>query len=193
MNTKKISGILPDFEILRLADEGMIQPFQGRSVGKGVVSNGLSSFGYDMRPDNRWLVFKPSQDHNLVVDPKNFREELVQNVVVDRLILHPGYYALVASVETFNLPPDVFGLVVGKSTYARCGILVNVTPLEPGWAGRLTIEIANLSPAPVAVYAFEGIAQVIFFRGHGPELNYTTKSDGGKYQDQAEVTTPKIC
>jgi dCTP deaminase len=129
-----------------------------------VVSYGLTSYGYDLRAAEEWRVFVPSH-RNVVVDPKNFSPDAFMEATGEEVIIPPNSFVLARSVERFKMPPDVFGLVIGKSTYARCGVVVNTTPLQPGWQGYLTIEISNTTPLPSRVYANEGIASVLFFRG----------------------------
>jgi len=183
--------ILPDHTIRSLATEhDMIAPFVDGQVREDVVSYGLSSFGYDMRVAGEFRVFTPNI-HNSVVDPKEIDERaMVAYEVDDHILIPPNSYVLGRSVEYFRMPPDVLALVVGKSTYARSGIIVNVTPLEPGWEGRVTIEISNATPLPAKVYADEGIAQVVFLRGEAPEVSYADRS--GKYQHQEGITLPRL-
>lgn len=183
--------ILPD-RVLRdlVAEHDMIDPFVDEQVRDGVVSYGLSSFGYDMRIAGEFRVFTPNI-HNSVVDPKEIDERaMVEYEVDDHILIPPNSYVLGRSVEYFRMPPDVLALVVGKSTYARSGIIVNVTPLEPGWAGHVTIEISNATPLPAKVYAHEGIAQVVFLHGERPETSYADRE--GKYQRQEGITLPRL-
>ncbi len=183
--------ILPDHTIRNLATEhDMIDPFVDGQVRDEVVSYGLSSFGYDMRVAGEFRVFTPNI-HNSVVDPKSIDERaMVEYEVDDHILIPPNSYVLGRSVEYFRMPSDVLALVVGKSTYARSGIIVNVTPLEPGWAGHVTIEISNATPLPAKVYAHEGIAQVVFLRGEQPDISYADRS--GKYQQQEGITLPRM-
>jgi dCTP deaminase len=183
--------ILPDHTIRDLAtDHDMISPFVDGQVREEVVSYGLSSFGYDMRVAGEFRVFTPNI-HNSVVDPKEIDERaMVEYEVDDHILIPPNSYVLGRSVEYFRMPSDVLALVVGKSTYARSGIIVNVTPLEPGWAGHVTIEISNATPLPAKVYAHEGIAQVVFLRGEPPEISYADRQ--GKYQRQEGITLPRL-
>ena len=183
--------ILPDHAIQSLADEhAMIEPFEREQHRDEVISYGLSSFGYDMRIASEFRVFTPNI-HNSVVDPKDIDERaLVEYEADDHILIPPNSYVLGRSVEYFKMPPDVLGIVLGKSTYARSGIIVNVTPLEPGWEGYVTIEIGNGTPLPAKVYANEGIAQVIFFQGEAPRISYADKR--GKYQKQTGITLPKL-
>jgi dCTP deaminase len=183
--------ILPDHQIRTLADDhGMIQPFIDTQQREDVISYGLSSFGYDMRIASEFRVFTPNI-YNSVVDPKDIDERaMVEYEVDDHILIPPNSYVLGRSVEYFKMPPDVLGIVLGKSTYARSGIIVNVTPLEPGWEGYVTIEVGNGTPLPAKVYANEGIAQVIFLQGEAPTVSYADKQ--GKYQKQTGITLPKL-
>ena len=183
--------ILPDHRIRTLATEqGMIEPFVDGQVREEVVSYGLSSFGYDMRVAGEFRVFTPNI-YNSVVDPKRIDERaLVEYEVDDHILIPPNSYVLGRSIEYFRMPSDVLGLVLGKSTYARSGIIVNVTPLEPGWEGHVTIEIGNGTPLPAKVYSEEGIAQVVFLTGETPEVSYDQKE--GKYQHQEGITLPRL-
>ncbi|NBC85855.1 MAG: dCTP deaminase [Bacteroidetes bacterium] len=183
--------ILPDHDIRRLATEAsMIDPFVDGQIRENVVSYGLSSFGYDMRIATEFRVFTPNI-HNSVVDPKRIDERaMVEYETEDHILIPPNSYVLGRSVEYFKMPPDVLAIVLGKSTYARSGIIVNVTPLEPGWEGHVTIEISNATPLPAKVYANEGIAQVVFLRGDVPEVSYADKQ--GKYQQQRGITLPRM-
>src|SRR5215470_12269185 len=168
-------SIMSDRWITKMAREhGMIEPFEGRQVRKGVISYGVSSYGYDMRVAREFRIF--TNVLNSIVDPKEFP---------------PKSFALARSVEYFRIPRNVLTVTVGKSTYARCGIITNVTPFEPEWEGFVTLEISNTTPLPAKIYANEGIAQVLFFRGEEePEVSYKDKS--GKYQSQVGVTLPKL-
>ncbi|PSQ95637.1 MAG: dCTP deaminase [Bacteroidetes bacterium SW_11_64_17] len=183
--------ILPDHQIRTLAtEEDMIEPFIDGQVREEVVSYGLSSFGYDMRVAGEFRVFTPNI-YNSVVDPKRIDERaLVEYDVEDHILIPPNSYVLGRSIEYFRMPSDVLGLVLGKSTYARSGIIVNVTPLEPGWEGHVTIEIGNGTSLPAKVYANEGIAQTVFLRGDPPEVSYDQKK--GKYQHQQGITLPRL-
>lgn len=176
--------ILNDNEIKILANnENMIEPFIDHQVEDGVISYGLGSFGYDIRVANEFEIF--SNINSNEVDPKNFdRKSLVGKKTDDYVLIPPHSYVLGYSIEKFNMPSDVMGIVVGKSTYARSGIIANITPIESSWRGFLTIEVSNSSDLPARVYANEGIAQVIFFRGGEPSVTYDNKN--GKYQDQEE-------
>lgn len=161
-----------------------------------VISYGLTSYGYDMRVCDEWRVFTPT-GRNIVVDPKDMDPRSFVEVKGEgSVVIPPNSFVLARSVERFNMPPDVVALVVGKSTYARCGIVVNCTPLEPGWCGFLTVEISNTTPLPARIHGNEGIAQVMFFKGSRPcKLNYANKNKGqpGKYQDQPpEIIAPRM-
>jgi dCTP deaminase len=174
--------------------EPMIVPFVDHQVreeedGLKVISYGLSSFGYDLRAGLVWDLFSP-YGGSTYVDPKSpdprhfYRQEVSPH---EAIVLPPHTYALTSSLEYLRMPPDVEGICVGKSTYARCGIIVNVTPLEPGWEGNLTIEISNSTHLPVKIYAHEGICQLLFFKGASvPEVSYATRN--GKYQGQRGIT-----
>jgi dCTP deaminase len=170
-------------------DHGMIEPFEDRQVREGVVSYGLSSYGYDIRVADEFKVF--TNINSTVVDPKNFDARSFVDVKADVCIIPPNSFALAKTVEYFRIPRDVLTVCVGKSTYARCGLIVNVTPFEPEWEGFVTLEISNTTPLPAKVYANEGIAQVLFFQGDEPcEVSYADKK--GKYQKQQGLTLPKL-
>ena len=170
-------------------EHGMIEPFEDRQVRKGVVSFGLSSYGYDVRVTDEFKVF--TNVYNTVVDPKAFDPQSFVDIRADVCTIPPNSFALASTVEYFRIPRDVLTICLGKSTYARCGIIVNVTPFEPEWEGHVTIEISNTTPLPAKIYAREGIAQVLFFQSDEPcEISYKDKS--GKYQAQRGVTLPKI-
>jgi dCTP deaminase len=178
--------ILNDREITRLAGEGMIAPFAEGVARPGVISYGVTSFGYDMRVADEWMV----REVTTVLDPKQDDIDSWLSWRNDTQILKNGGFYLCRSVETFTIPEDLLGVVVGKSTYARCGLIVNCTPMEPGWSGQLTIELHNASEHDIKVYANEGIAQVMFFRGERPAITYADKR--GKYQGQAGVTLARV-
>lgn len=168
----------------------MIEPFVDHQVRGDAISYGLSSFGYDMRIAGEFRVFTPNA-WNSIVDPKELDERaLAEYDVDDHILIPPNSYALGRSVEYFRVPPDVLCVIVGKSTYARSGIIVNVTPLEPGWEGHVTVEIGNATSLPAKVYANEGIAQVLFLHGDAPEISYADKE--GKYQGQRGITLPRL-
>jgi dCTP deaminase len=170
-------------------EHGMIEPFEDRQVRQGVVSYGLSSYGYDIRVADEFKVF--TNINSTVVDPKNFDARSFVDVKADVCIIPPNSFALAKTVEYFRIPRDVLTVCVGKSTYARCGLIVNVTPFEPEWEGFVTLEISNTTPLPAKVYANEGIAQVLFFQGDEPcEVSYADKK--GKYQKQQGLTLPRL-
>ncbi|MGE0198892.1 MAG: dCTP deaminase [Simkaniaceae bacterium] len=174
-------------------EEGMIEPFvdsQVRSVeNHKIVSYGLSSYGYDVRVSNRFKVF--TNVHNSLVDPKRFTEDAFVDIIGDECIIPPNSFALAVSVEYFRIPRNVLTLCIGKSTYARCGIIVNVTPFEPEWEGYVTIEISNTTPLPAKIYANEGIAQVLFLEAKEVcEVSYADRA--GKYMKQEGITVPMI-
>ncbi|MFO8034352.1 MAG: dCTP deaminase [Candidatus Bipolaricaulota bacterium] len=182
-------SILSDQEIAALCQGEcpMLDPFSDRQEGK--PSWGLGSFGYDLRLGKKFLV--PLGGVNAVLDPVDFPRGHFREVEEDRIFeLAPSSQVLAESVETFHMPADVMGVCWGKSSYARCGLLVNVTPIEPGWNGRLTLELANLSPLPIRMHVGQGIAQVAFFRGARPGRTYAEKESGGGYQDQPGVSFP---
>ena len=183
-------GIQADRWITRMAREHwMIEPFEGRQVRAGVISYGVSSYGYDMRVANEFRIF--TNVLSSVVDPKAFDPRSFVEFEGDVCIVPPNSFALARSVEYFRIPRDVVTLCVGKSTYARCGVITNVTPFEPEWEGFVTLEISNTTPLPAKIYANEGIAQVLFFKGdEPPEVSYADKK--GKYQGQQGVTLPRL-
>jgi dCTP deaminase len=167
----------------------MISPFVDDQVRKGVVSYGLSSYGYDIRVADEFKVF--TNIYNTLIDPKNFDPTCFVDIKSDVCIVPPNSFALARTIEYFKIPRDVLTICLGKSTYARCGIIVNVTPFEPEWEGYVTIEISNTTPLPAKIYANEGIAQVLFFKGEEePEISYKDKA--GKYQGQVGVTLPML-
>ncbi|WP_456404761.1 dCTP deaminase [Hydrogenimonas sp.] len=170
-------------------EHGMIEPFCEDQVGRGVVSYGLSSYGYDIRVSNEFKIF--TNVNAEVVDPKRFDDRNVVDVTGDVCIVPPNSFALARTVEYFRIPRNVLAICLGKSTYARCGIIVNVTPFEPEFEGHITIEISNTTPLPAKIYANEGIAQVLFLEGDEPcEVSYKDKA--GKYQAQTGITLPRI-
>lgn len=178
--------ILNDREITRLASEGMITPFAEGVARPGIISYGVTSFGYDMRVANEWMV----REVTTVLDPKQDDIDSWLQWHNETQIIKSGSFYLCRSVETFTIPEDVVGIIVGKSTYARCGLIVNCTPMEPGWTGQLTIELHNASEHDIKVYANEGIAQVMFFRGERPAVTYADKR--GKYQGQSGITLSRV-
>jgi dCTP deaminase len=167
----------------------MITPFCEDQVGKGVVSYGLSSYGYDIRVGREFKIF--TNVNSTLVDPKNFDDNNIIDLQADECIVPPNSFALARTVEYFKMPRNVLAICLGKSTYARCGIIVNVTPFEPEFEGHITIEISNTTPLPAKIYANEGIAQVLFLEGDEPcETSYKDKK--GKYQSQTGITLPRI-
>ena len=170
-------------------NHGMIEPFSEKQVREGVISYGLSSYGYDARVGTDFKIF--TNVNSAVVDPKNFDQNSFVDRNTDVCIIPPNSFALARTVEYFRIPRDVLVICVGKSTYARCGIIVNVTPLEPEWEGHVTLEFSNTTPLPAKIYANEGACQFLFLQGNEPcEVSYRDKA--GKYQGQRGVTLPKI-
>ncbi len=188
-------SILCDSQIRELID---IKPFEVAAKRPGRISYGVSSYGYDIRVGGKFKIFTPTPRSGgvMIVDPKAFHDDLFVEVDCadrksDHVIIPPNSFALCETVETVAVPRDVLVVCVGKSTYARCGLIVNVTPLEPEWRGKITLEISNTTPLPAKVYANEGIAQLIFFRADVVcATSYADK--GGKYQDQVGLTLPKV-
>lgn len=185
-----LPGLLPDHEIRRLAQEqGMIEPFVEKQTREGVISYGLSSFGYDARTADEFKIF--TNIDNALVDPKDFSHQSFVDRKTDICVIPPNSFVLSRTVEYFRVPEDVLVICLGKSTYARCGLIVNVTPLEPGWEGHVTLEISNTTPLPARVYANEGVAQFLFFKGSSAcEVSYATRK--GKYMGQRGVTLPRL-
>jgi dCTP deaminase len=183
-------GIKADGWIRRMATEhGMIEPFADAQVRAGCISYGVSSYGYDMRVADEFKIFTNAM--SAIVDPKAFDPRSFVEFKGDVCVVPPNSFALARSVEYFRIPRNVLTVCVGKSTYARCGIITNVTPFEPEWEGFVTLEISNTTPLPAKIYANEGIAQVLFFEGDEPPVtSYADKK--GKYQKQTGVTLPKI-
>ncbi|MEE9194028.1 MAG: dCTP deaminase [Thermodesulfobacteriota bacterium] len=183
-------GIKPDHWIRKMAlEEKMIEPFVEGQVSKGVISYGLSSYGYDIRVSDEFKVF--TNVHNSMVDPKNFDEKSFVDIKAPECIIPPNSFALARTIEYFRIPRSTVTVCLGKSTYARCGIIVNVTPFEPEWEGFVTLEISNTTPIPAKIYANEGIAQVLFFEADEVcETSYADKK--GKYQKQTGITIPRI-
>ena len=187
-------SILCDVEINELCVKGgMISPYVGENVssegGHPVISYGLSSFGYDIRLGSEFEVFTPNSA--ISIDPKSFSRGAVSRREGEYCIIPPNGYMLSVSVERFKIPEDVMGVCVGKSTYARCGVQVNVTPLEAGWEGYVTLEFSNATPAPVKMYAKEGCCQIMFFRGVR-DCATSYRGRKGKYQNQTGVTLPLV-
>jgi dCTP deaminase len=185
-----MAGIKSDRWIRQMAlEHRMIEPFEDRQVRTGVISYGVSSYGYDIRVGDQFKVF--TNINSTVIDPKNFDPRSFVDVKGDVCIVPPNSFALAHTIEYFRIPRDILTVCLGKSTYARCGIIVNVTPFEPEWEGTVTLEISNTTPLPAKIYANEGIAQVLFFQGDEPcEVSYADKK--GKYLKQRGVTLPKI-
>ena len=183
-------SIKSDRWIARMAREhGMIEPFADAQVRSGVISYGVSSYGYDMRVAREFRIF--TNVLSAIVDPKAFDNKSFVEYAGDVCIVPPNSFALARSVEYFRIPRNVLTICVGKSTYARCGIITNVTPFEPEWEGFVTLEISNTTPLPARIYANEGIAQVLFFEGdEPPTVSYKDKK--GKYQGQHGVTLPRL-
>jgi dCTP deaminase len=170
-------------------EHGMIEPYEEKQVRAGVISYGVSSYGYDMRVAPHFRIF--TNVNSAIVDPKQFDERSFVEYEGDVCLIPPNSFALATSVEYFRIPRNVLTICVGKSTYARCGIITNVTPFEPEWEGHVTLEISNTTPLPAKIYAGEGISQVLFFESDEPcEVSYADKQ--GKYQKQIGVTLPKI-
>ena len=189
-------SIKSDRWIRQMAQEhGMIEPFEAGQVrvgeqGQKLVSYGTSSYGYDVRCAREFKVF--TNVHSAIVDPKNFDERSFIDIVGDECIIPPNSFALARTVEYFRIPRDVLTICLGKSTYARCGIIVNVTPLEPEWEGHVTLEFSNTTNLPARIYAGEGVAQMLFFQSDADDVCETSYKDrGGKYQGQMGVTLPK--
>jgi dCTP deaminase len=179
-------GVLSDQEIMR---DIRIEPFEQGVHRPGVISYGVSSYGYDVRVGRHFKIF--TNVRSVIVDPKDFSSESFIDHEGDDCIIPPNSFALAETMEYFEIPRDVLAICVGKSTYARCGIIVNVTPLEPEWRGKVTLEISNTTPLPAKIYSCEGIAQLIFLRGETVcETSYADKK--GKYQDQFGITLPKV-
>ena len=167
----------------------MINPFVSEQKREKKISYGLSSFGYDARVSNKFKIF--TDVDSAVVDPKNFSSNSFVSREVEECIIPPNSFVLASTVEYFKIPKDIMVICLGKSTYARCGIIVNVTPLEPGWEGHVTLEFSNTTPLPAKIYANEGAAQFIFLQGNEePEVTYEKRN--GKYMKQIGVTLPKV-
>ncbi|MBI2052509.1 MAG: dCTP deaminase [Candidatus Sungbacteria bacterium] len=183
-----MGGIKSDRWIRQMAQEAkMIEPFIDHQVGDGVVSFGLSSYGYDIRVGDEFKLF--TNLHSVYIDPKHFDSKSFVDHKGLECIIPPNSFALARTVEYFRIPRDVITLCLGKSTYARCGIIVNVTPFEPEWEGHATLEISNTTPLPAKIYSGEGIAQVLFFDGNEVcKVSYADRK--GKYQGQQGITLP---
>ena len=182
-------GLKPDHWIRKMAmEKGMIEPFADSQVRDGVISFGLSSYGYDIRVADEFKIF--TNVYSTMVDPKHFDSRAMLDYKGEFCVIPPNSFALGRTIEYFRIPRDVLTVCLGKSTYARCGIIVNVTPFEPEWEGFVTLEISNTTPLPAKIYANEDIAQVLFFVADEPcEISYADKK--GKYQAQKGITLPK--
>ena len=182
--------IMPDHWIRQQAEQNaMIVPFVEKQQRQGLISYGVSSYGYDARLANEFKIF--TNVDSAVVDPKNFNEASFVDRTLDVCVIPPNSFVLARTVEYFKIPRDILAICVGKSTYARCGLIVNVTPIEPGWEGHVTLEISNTTPLPAKIYAHEGICQFLFLKGDSAcEISYADK--GGKYMGQTGVTLPRI-
>ena len=183
-------SVLSDKWIKKMSQENeMITPFVENQQRGDNISFGLSSYGYDARVSNEFKIF--NNIHSTVVDPKNFSQESFVTKKEDVCIIPPNSFVLASTVEYFKIPRDVLVICLGKSTYARCGIIVNVTPLEPEWEGHVTLEFSNTTPLPAKIYANEGACQFIFLKGdQPPEVSYADRK--GKYMKQKGVTLPKV-
>jgi dCTP deaminase len=183
-------GLKPDHWIRKLAlEQGMIEPFADSQVRDGVISFGISSYGYDIRVADEFKIF--TNVYSAVVDPKHFDPNSMVDFKGEICVIPPNSFVLARTVEYFRIPRDVLTVCLGKSTYARCGIIVNVTPFEPEWEGYVTLEISNTTPLPARIYANEGIAQVLFFQADEVcDVSYADKK--GKYQKQEAIVLPKV-
>ena len=183
-------GLKPDHWIRKMAKEHkMIEPYVDTQERKGVISYGVSSYGYDLRVADEFKIF--TNVFGATVDPKHFDPKSMVDFSGDICIVPPNSFALARSIEYFRIPRGVLTICLGKSTYARCGIIVNVTPFEPEWEGFVTLEISNTTPLPARIYANEGLAQVLFFEADEPcDVSYADKK--GKYQKQQSIMLPKL-
>ena len=183
-------AVMSDLWIRRMAqDHGMIEPFVETQKREGVISYGLSSYGYDARVANEFKIL--TNVDSAIIDPKNFSQSSFVDRTGDTCIIPPNSFALARTIEYFRIPRDILVICLGKSTYARCGIIVNVTPLEPEWEGQVTIEISNTTPLPAKIHAGEGICQFLFLQGNEPcETSYADKA--GKYMRQRGVSLPRM-
>ena len=183
-------SVLSDRWIKKMAlEKEMIKPFIAEQKSESVISYGLSSFGYDARVSSEFKIF--TDVDSATVDPKNFNNNSFVSRKGKECVIPPNSFALASTIEYFKVPKDIMVICLGKSTYARCGIIVNVTPLEPGWEGHVTLEFSNTTPLPAKIYANEGAAQLIFFEGNEePEITYEKRN--GKYMKQIGVTLPKV-
>jgi dCTP deaminase len=183
-------GLKPDHWIERMAKEqGMIEPYEANQVRQGVISYGVSSYGYDIRVADEFKIF--TNVNSAIVDPKDFDPASMVDFKGDVCIIPPNSFALARTIEYFRIPRSVLTVCLGKSTYARCGIIVNVTPFEPEWEGFVTLEISNTTPLPAKIYANEGIAQVLFFEAD-EECRTSYADKKGKYQKQQSIVLPKL-
>lgn len=187
--------ILSDKEIIEYCEQGMITPFERENVkllkGDNCISFGVGSYGYDIRLDDEYTVpTDEAIEKQVVIDPLMIDENIFQHYIAPYWIIKPNSFILARSMETFKIPRELAVMCVGKSTYARCGIITNITPLEPNWRGVLTIEISNTTPLPVKVYSWMGIAQIVFFRpSEICQVSYADKK--GRYQGQSGITLPR--
>ena len=183
-------GLKPDNWIRKMAKvHRMIEPFEPGQARNGQISYGVSSYGYDIRVADEYMIF--TNVYSAIVDPKNFDPRSMVEYKGDVCVIPPNSFALARTVEYFRIPKNVLTVCLGKSTYARCGIIVNVTPFEPEWEGFVTLEISNTTPLPAKIYSNEGIAQVLFFEGDEPcDITYADKK--GKYQKQQSIVLPKL-
>jgi len=187
-------SILSDSEIIELAKSGMIDNFSEKNVrflenGEKVISYGVSSYGYDARVGDEFKVF--TNINNAIIDPKNFTSDNFVDKKGDYCIIPPNSFALASTVEYFRIPRNILSICLGKSTYARCGIIVNVTPIEPEFEGNVTLEFSNTTNLPVKIYANEGVCQFLFFKAD-KECNQSYREKGGKYQNQKGITIPRM-
>jgi len=182
--------VLSDKWIKKMArSHNMISPFEDKQVRGTKISYGLSSFGYDARVSNEFKIF--TNVNSEIIDPKNFKQNNFISKIGEECIIPPNSFVLSSTIEYFKIPNDVIVICLGKSTYARCGIIVNVTPLEPSWEGHVTLEFSNTTPLPAKIYANEGVAQFVFLKGNEkPDITYADRD--GKYMKQSGVTLPKI-
>jgi dCTP deaminase len=183
-------GLKPDHWIRKMSlEQNMIEPFVDGQIRNGVISYGVSSYGYDIRVADEFMIF--TNVHSAIVDPKNFDRKSMFEFKGEVCVIPPNSFALAKTVEYFRIPRKVLTVCLGKSTYARCGLIVNVTPFEPEWEGYVTLEISNTTPLPAKIYANEGIAQVLFFEADDEcEISYADKK--GKYQKQQSIVLPKL-
>ena len=183
-------GLKPDHWIRKMAIEHrMIEPFEAGQVRNGVISYGVSSYGYDIRVADEYKIF--TNVYSAIVDPKNFDPRSMVDFKGDVCVIPPNSFVLARTLEYFRIPRGLLTVCLGKSTYARCGLIVNVTPFEPEWEGYVTLEISNTTPLPAKIYSNEGIAQVLFFEADEEcEISYADKK--GKYQSQQEIVLPKL-